>query len=459
MSTAVVILAAGKGTRMKTGAAKVLHRAAGRSLLEWALEEAASVAPEVTVTVVGHQSDAVAAACPAGVVAVQQEPQLGTAHAVQMALPSIPSDIDTVVVLPGDMPLIRGESLQALVAEHSATGSAATVMSVVLEDPSGYGRIVRSDGAVTSIVEHRDADDDQLKIREVNTSVYVFDRARLADAISRVTADNAQSEYYLPDVIGILASDGHTVGAVVVGQEEGVGVNDHAQLADVDAELRRRINLAHMVAGVAIPDPATVYIEPTVRIEPGATIHPQTHLVGTTVISAGASVGPGSFVTDSLIGEDAVVRYSTLHEAEVGKSALVGPYSYLRPGAVLREGAKAGAFVEIKGSVVGKNSKVPHLSYIGDAEIGENSNIGAATVTVNYDGREKHRTTVGDNVRVGSDTMLVAPVTIGDNAFTGAGSVITEDVPEGALGIERSDQRNIEGYAEKRRKRAGEKAD
>lgn len=444
---------------MNAASAKVLHRAAGRSLLEWALNEASAVEPDAVLVVVGHDAEAVLAQCPPGVVSVVQEPQLGTAHAVRIALPSIPDETDHVVVLPGDMPLIRQASLRSLLAQHEETGAAATVMSVMLDDPTGYGRIVRDGQNVTAIVEHTDATEPQRAISEVNTSVYVFDRNRLEEAIAKVGNDNAQSEYYLPDVIGILSGAGHGVGATVVSQEEGSGVNDHAQLAAAGAELHRRINHEHMVAGVSMPDPSTVYVDPTVRIEPGATVLPQTHLLGVTTVAAGAVVGPGVHATDSTIAAHAVVRFSTLHGAEVGPSASVGPYSYLRPGTVLREGAKAGAFVEIKGSIVGKNSKVPHLSYIGDAEIGEGSNIGAATITVNYDGTEKHRTKVGDGARIGSDTMLVAPVTIGDNAYTGAGSVITQDVPDGALGIERSDQRNIEGYADKRHKRAGEKAD
>ncbi|KAA3637171.1 MAG: UDP-N-acetylglucosamine diphosphorylase/glucosamine-1-phosphate N-acetyltransferase [Armatimonadetes bacterium] len=464
MSNSVVILAAGKGTRMRTGHAKSLHVAAGRTLLEWALHIADAVDPAEISVVVGHEADQVAAMCPSGVAVVTQEPQLGTGHATSVGLSGLKSLDATVVVLPADMPLVTPASLRSLVASHAASGDAATIMTVELPDPTGYGRILRtgngaSGGNVSGIVEERDATPQQRAITEVNTSVYVFDGLLLADAIDKVTDDNDQSEYYLTDVIGILTAEGHSVGAVIVSEDEGTGVNTQGQLAEVAAVLRGRINAGFLEAGVAMTDPSRVYIDAGVSVSPGTTILPDTYLLGSTTVGEGAIVGPSVEARDSTISANAHVRYSVLDNAVVGERAVVGPYSYLRPGTVLEEGTKAGAYVEIKASVIGRNSKVPHLSYIGDAEVGEDSNVGAATVTVNYDGYNKHKTKIGDRVRIGSDTMLVAPVTIGDDAYTGAGSVITQDVPDGALGVERSDQRNIEGYAEKHRKRAEKEAE
>jgi bifunctional UDP-N-acetylglucosamine pyrophosphorylase/glucosamine-1-phosphate N-acetyltransferase len=453
MSISVVILAAGKGTRMRTGRAKALAQVAGLTLVEWALSEAVSLDPEAISVVVGHEADTVRAVLPPDVSVAFQDPQLGTGHATQVGLVGL-ADIDTtIVVLPGDMPLITADSLRSLVDSHAGSGAAATVMTVDLADPKGYGRVVRDGNSVAAIVEESDATDAQRAITEVNTSVYVFDGAKLADALSRVKSDNAQAEYYLTDVIEILVSGGDSVGAVTVHPAEGLGVNTQAQLAYAGTVLRSRINAELLDAGVTMLDPGRVYIDAGVEVERGASILPDTYLSGTTTVASGAVVGPDVDARDSVIGKEATVRYSVLDQAIVGKGASVGPYAYLRPGAVLEDGAKAGTHVEIKASVVGKGSKVPHLSYIGDTKIGENSNIGAGTVTANYDGSNKHKTTIGDRVHIGSDSMLIAPVTIGDDAVTGAGSVITDDVPDGALGIERSDQKNVEGYAERRRKR------
>jgi bifunctional UDP-N-acetylglucosamine pyrophosphorylase/glucosamine-1-phosphate N-acetyltransferase len=459
MSTSVVILAAGKGTRMKTGRAKVLHEAAGRTLLGWALEEAAAVDPDEIVVVVGHGSDQVAAAAPSGTKTVVQVPQLGTADAVRVGLEGLVGNPDTVLILPGDMPLVTAESLRTLLDTHNDTAAAGTVMTVQLTDPTGYGRVIRSGESVVGIVEHADATSDQRLIGEVNTSVYIFDTQLLSDAIAKISSDNSQGEYYLPDAIEILISQGHTISAVTVGEAEGIGVNTHGQLAQVAGVLRERINADLMDSGVSMLDPSRVYVDVGVSVAPGATLLPDTYLRGTTTVGTGAVVGPTVEAEDSTIGEGATVRYTVMSSSVIGANAIVGPFTYLRPGTELKEGSKAGAYVEIKESVVGKGSKVPHLSYIGNAEIGEGSNIGAATVTVNYDGEKKHKTKVGDRTRIGSDTMLIAPVTVGDDAYTGAGSVITNDVPDGALGIERSDQRIVEGYAEKRRKRAEEKAE
>lgn len=458
MSTRAIVLAAGKGTRMKSDLAKVLHRVAGRSLVDWCLATLEPLDLDEVVAVVGHQADDVAAALPAGVAPVVQDPQLGTADAARVGLTALTGDVSgTVLVVPGDMPLLRTETFRRLLEEHEASRAAATVLTARLDDPTGYGRVVRSDGAVVAIVEHRDASLDQREIDEVNTSVYAFDLELLAGALASVRPDNSQSEYYLTDVVAVLVAAGERVSAVTVPDPiDASGVNSHGQLAAAGAVLRRRINGAWMDEGVWMLDPERVYLDAGVRLAAGARLYPDVYLEGETVVGAGAEVGPTVHARDSSIAPGAAVRHAVLDGAIVGPDATVGPFSYLRPGSDLGEGAKAGAYVEIKNSAVGAGSKVPHLSYVGDATIGERSNIGAGTVTVNYDGYAKHRTTIGDRVRIGSDTMLVAPVSIGDDAYTGAGSVITRDVAPGSLALERSPQQEVPGYAERRKERAQE---
>jgi bifunctional UDP-N-acetylglucosamine pyrophosphorylase/glucosamine-1-phosphate N-acetyltransferase len=459
MSVGVIILAAGKGTRMKTDKAKVLHEACGRTLLGWVIAISDSLDPDEIVVVAGHESDRVINVLPDTIIAAIQEPQNGTGHAADVGLGAFSSPHDTVVVLPGDMPLIRSETLNDLVAAHEASSPAATVLTVVLDDPSGYGRIIRVDESVKAIVEERDATEDQLSVREVNTSAYVFSGALLGDALAKVGSDNDQGEQYLTDVVEAFVSEGHRVAGFTAAEEEGLGVNSQAQLAEAAAVLRSRINQAFLAGGVWMLDPSRVYIDADVIVEAGVHIFPDTYLTGDTTVAAGAKVGPSVQAHDTTIGMDSTVLHSVLNGARIGADASVGPYTYLRPGAVLKDGAKAGAHVEIKNSEVGARSKVPHLSYIGDATIGEDSNIGAATVTVNYDGYAKHRTTIGDRVMIGSDSMLIAPVTIEDDAVSGAGSVITNDIPQGSLGIERGVQHNIPDYAERRRRRVEEESD
>ncbi len=456
MHLAVIVLAAGKGTRMKSDLPKVLHRVAGRSLLEWVLAAAAPLDVEETVVVVGHGADTVAAVLPSNAVTVVQEPQLGTGDAARVGLGACSDAIDTVLIIPGDMPLLEADTLAAVVDAHRDKGAAATVLTVKMDDPTGYGRVERRWDQVTAIVEQRDADERQQAIDEVNTSVYAFDAAFLSDALGRLGSDNSQGEYYLTDVIGILSGQSRPVAAVTTEAVEGTGVNSHVQLAAVAEVLRHRTNDELMTSGVSMVDPSRVYIDAGVEVAPGAMIYPGVHLEGATTVGAGAEVGPDVHARDTVIGPGSTVRYSVLDGATIGPDATVGPFTYLRPGADLADRSKAGAFVEIKKSRVGTGSKVPHLSYIGDATIGEDTNIGAATVTVNYDGYDKHPTVIGDRVRIGSDTMLVAPVTVGDDAYTGAGSVITHDVSPGALAIERSHQKEIPGYAERRKHRASE---
>lgn len=453
---AVVVLAAGEGTRMKSATTpKVLHPLGGRTMLGHVVASARALQPEHLVVVVGHAREQVTehlAQVDTGAQAVVQEQQNGTGHAVRVALEALPELDGTVVVVPGDAPLLTTETLRALVEVHDVAGAATTLLTAELDDPTGYGRVVRSGGSVSAVVEHKDADAATLALHEVATSVYAFDARALAVSLQRLTTDNAQGEEYLTDVVGMHTDDGRVVTAHVAADAgETMGVNDRVQLAEAARLLRDRVVQRHQRAGVTVVDPATTWIDVDVEIGADATVHPGTQLHGRTTLAAGAVVGPDTTLTDTEVGERATVLRSHCTGAVVGPGASVGPYTYLRPGTRLGADSKAGAFVEVKASEVGAGSKVPHLSYVGDATIGERSNIGAATVFVNYDGKDKHRTVVGDDVRIGSDTMLVAPLEIGDGAYTAAGSVITGDVPAGALGVGRSRQRNIEGWVARRR--------
>ena len=455
MSRAAVVLAAGKGTRFRSDRAKVLHTVAGRSMLRWVLEALRPLELERVVVVVGHQADAVRAEAEAagmdGLTFAQQDTQRGTGHAVRCAVDQGALDgIDSVVVLPGDVPLLEPEPLRRLLDDSS--GTAATILSFEVDDPAGYGRLVRDRaGQVTRIVEHADADAHERAIREVNSAIYAFDAKALIGELQSLAVDNEQGEEYLTDVIAPLVPRG--VGAVVAPAEIVAGVNDRVQLADAGAVLRRRVLDELMRSGVTVVDPSATYVEAGVAVGVDAVLRPGTHLEGATSIGAGAEIGPDARLRDTTVGERAVVTYSVVTGASIGPEATVGPYSHLRPGTQLERRAKAGEFVGMKNAVIGEGAKVPHLSYIGDADIGAGANIGAATVTVNYDGFSKHRTVVGPGARVGSDTMLVAPITIGAEAYTGAGSVITTDVPDGALAVERTEQRIVEGYAERKRAR------
>jgi bifunctional UDP-N-acetylglucosamine pyrophosphorylase/glucosamine-1-phosphate N-acetyltransferase len=442
---------------MKSSTPKVLHPVLGRPMVAHVVAATESLGARRTVVVVGHGRERVVdhlGSVAPGAVPVVQEEQRGTGHALRVALEATPELDGAVVVLSGDTPLLRSRTLLTLADHHGRHGCAATLLTTRLDDPGGYGRVVRDpSGAVTAIVEHRDADADVLAIDEINSGIYVFDAITLRSALARLSTDNSQGEEYLTDVVSLMVGDGKVVEAVVVDDsDEVMGVNDRVQLAEADAVLRRRVNEDWMRAGVSIIDPDTTRIGVDVTLEPDAVVMPWTILDGTTHVSAGAVVGPGSHLVDCQVGAHATVRFTTGEGAEIGEDASVGPYTYLRPGTRLGQGAKAGAFVEAKNAQVGEGSKVPHLSYVGDAEIGVGSNIGAATVFVNYDGVSKHRTVIGDHVRIGSDTMLVAPVTVGDGAYTAAGSVITDDVPPGAMGVARARQRTIKDWVLRRRR-------
>lgn len=455
MAVRAVILAAGAGTRMKSELPKVLHTVAGRPMISWVLSAMRAMEPDQIVVVVGANGEQVRPLLGDDVDVVVQEEQLGTGHATGVALGAIPLDeSDSILVAPGDVPLLVPATMAELIGLHKRTGSAVSVLTAEVDDPEGYGRIMR-DGwdRVVGIVEHVDASASQRQIREINGGVYVFSSGLLAEALPKVEPNNAQGEYYLTDVIEILGSGGHPLHALKTNPSEIAGVNSLVQLARVNALMRSRLNAALMASGVSMDDPDRVYLEAGVEIEAGAMLLPDVHLTGNTKVAAGARVGPSVSADNSTIGPNAHVWYSVLRGADVGEDVEVGPYASLRPGTVLRKGSKAGTFVEMKKSTVGEGSKVPHLSYIGDTQIGKDANIGAGAITCNYDGVAKHETVIGDRAFIGSDTMLVAPVEIGEDAVTGAGSTITRDVSPGALAVERSVQKEIADYAAKRRRK------
>jgi len=456
----VIILAAGDGTRMKSSQAKVLHSVAGRSLLGHVLVAVAHLNPAQICVVVGANRagvEAHIAEISPSATTIYQEKRGGTGHATQLALAGN-TPRGTVLVLAGDTPMLTGQSLAAFLDAHSAGKFAASVLTAEHPDPSGYGRIIRdANDELLRIVEERDASEDEKFIFEINSGVYAFDGAKLADAIGQITDSNSQGELYLTDAIGILRNAGESIAAIMLEDfTEILGVNDRVQLAESAALLRDRINDHWMREGVTIIDPTTTWIDATATLAKDVTLHPGSAILGLTTIASGAVIGPRTTLTNCVVKEGASVLESIATDTVIGEASTVGPFTYLRSGTVLGDSAKAGAFVEMKNSTLGNGSKVPHLSYVGDATIGQGSNIGAATIFVNYDGVEKHHTTVGDHVRIGSDTMLVAPVSIGDGAYTAAGSVITEDVPAGAIGVGRAKQRNVLDWV--LRKRAGSKS-
>jgi bifunctional UDP-N-acetylglucosamine pyrophosphorylase/glucosamine-1-phosphate N-acetyltransferase len=466
----VVVLAAGQGTRMRSEVPKVLHDICGRPMGLWPVV-AALEAGAGRVVVVDSPARPLAEVLPEGVELVVQPVSNGTGGAVVAAADALDPGAP-VVVLSGDVPLVSAAALVELLAAHARGGAAATMATTVLEDPTGYGRVVRDgDGAVARVVETKQAGDAtaaELEIREVNTGIYAFAGAALLRTLPRLSADNAQGELYLPQVLDLLRADGERVLAHAVDDPRLVlGVNDRVALAQVRALAQRAILEAHMRAGVTVVDPHATWVDVDVRLGRDVRLEPGTSLHGATEVQETAVVGPHTTLTDTLVGERAtvgphttalgarigaraVVRVAWLERAVVGEGAAVGPFAYLRPDAVLGEGAKVGTFVEVKNSTLGPGAKVPHLSYIGDADVGERSNLGAGTLTANYDGHAKHRTTIGARVRGGVDTAFVAPVTVGDDAYTAAGSVIVEDVPPGALGVARARQVNREGYAQRR---------
>ncbi len=454
-----LILAAGQGTRMRSSTPKVLHDLCGRPLALWPVQ-AALDAGAAHVVVVDSPARALEGVLPAGVQLVVQPAANGTGGAVLAASSAIGAE-RPVVVLSGDVPLVSAETIAELVAGHVSGGALATMLTTVLEEPGSYGRVVRDDeGFVARVVETKAAGDataEELEIREINTGIYAFDSRPLLEVLPRLSTGNAQQELYLPQALELLRARSGRVSAHEINDPHAVlGVNDRVQLAELRAIAQSAINERHMLAGVGIVDPGSAFIDVGVLIGEDTTIEPSTRLLGRTIVGSGARVGPQTTAIDSQIGDRAEVRVAWLKEARVEAGATVGPFAYLRPGAVLGEESKAGTFVEIKNSNVGRRAKIPHLSYIGDADVGEEANLGAATITANYDGREKHRTTIGRRVRSGVDTTLVAPVTVGDDAYTAAGSVLTEDVPPGALAVARAKQVNIEEYGNRRNVRGAQ---
>jgi bifunctional UDP-N-acetylglucosamine pyrophosphorylase/glucosamine-1-phosphate N-acetyltransferase len=452
----VVILAAGQGTRMRSKTPKLLHQLCGRPLIGWPVA-AAREAGAGKIVVVDAPGESLRPHLEGDVVVVVQEQANGTAGAASAAAAHLDTDAP-VVVIAGDVPLLSAQTIIALAETHTKAGAAATVLTAAFEDPTGYGRIVRAaDGSVEKIVETKkpgDATADELQIKEINAAVYAFDGRALGEALGRVRNDNAQGEYYLPDVLPLLRERGHTLAAHRLGDPtETLGVNDRLQLSAVRKIAQRRISEAHMRGGATIVSPETTVIDVTVTIGQDVTIEPGTALHGETELADNTTIGPHSTLTDVTVGENSKVIHSYAVGATIRAGVSVGPFAYLRPGTVLRDGAKAGTFVELKNTDVGERSKVPHLSYIGDTTIGEDTNLGASTITANYDGFKKHRTKIGSRVHSGVDTTFVAPVEIGDNSWTGAGSVISKDVPADALAIARARQANLEGYDGKIRAR------
>ncbi len=448
---AAVVLAAGKGTRMKSEKAKVLFPLAGRPMLQHIVDILIEIGVDDIYTVVGYEAGTVQASIAGPITWVEQREQLGTGHALAQAAAYLGDFPGVVLVLAGDMPLITEATLKELLTRHAQEGNAATVLSARVPDPTGYGRVVRSaDGRLKAIVEEKDADDRQRQVDEINSAIYCFDWGRAGALMSRLGRDNAQGEYYLTEIISLLAGDKDKLGIhVAADHREVMGINDRVQLAQAEKILRRRICHKLMREGVSVLDPDSTWIDADVRIARDTTILPNTQIKGQTTIGGNSVIGPSVTIQASALGEGVCVQYAVLEGATVEDGVSVGPFAYLRPGAVVGRQAKIGDFVEIKNSRIGPGTKVPHLAYVGDAEVGANSNIGCGVITANYDGASKQKTTIGDGVFIGSNANLVAPVRVGDNAYVAAGSTVTEDVPPRALAIARTRQTNKADWRKK----------
>ncbi|MGZ7445714.1 bifunctional UDP-N-acetylglucosamine diphosphorylase/glucosamine-1-phosphate N-acetyltransferase GlmU [Paenibacillus sp. TH7-28] len=456
MKRLAIVLAAGQGKRMKSKLYKVLHPVCGKPMVGHVLNAVQQAGCERTIVVVGHGAEAVKSYLGSSAEYVLQEQQLGTGHAVKQAGPQLAGEEGTTVVICGDTPLVTAETLEALFELHTRKGAAATVLTAKMDNPQGYGRVIRGEnGTVERIVEQKDCTPEEAAVQEINTGTYCFDNAKLFAALEKVTNDNAQQEYYLTDVIGILVQAGEIVeGYAAQDHRESIGVNDRVALAEAEAVMRERIVRQHMLGGVTVIDPASTYIGADVTIGSDTVIYPGTVLLGRTVIGEDCVIGPASQIEDSVIYDGAKVKHSVLSQAEVGKETAVGPFAYLRPGAKLGANVKVGDFVEIKNATLDDGAKVSHLSYIGDAKVGKNVNIGCGAITVNYDGYNKSITEIEDEAFIGSNVNLIAPVKVGKGAYVVAGSTITHSVPEGDLAIARQRQENKSGYAEKIRGRA-----
>jgi len=454
----VVILAAGKGTRMKSALPKVLHRVGGVPMIEHVLTTAARLQPRSITVVIGHGADALKAVLAehSGLTFVVQEPQLGTAHALLTTEAALGRASGTVILLSGDVPLLSANTLQALLARHESANARATILTTVLADPTGYGRIVRSGEKIARIVEHRDATADERRIQEINTGVYAFALDGLFASLKAIAAENAQGEYYLPDIVALYRGRGQTVETLVVNESDELrGINSRIELAAVSRIVRERKNTELMASGVTIDDPHTTYVDPDVTIGPDTIIHPGVSLEGRTTIGSGCEIHSGVRIVDSRVGDRAVVHnHCVIVDSALENDSAVGPFAHLRGGAVVREHARVGNFVELKKTSLGAGSKAMHLAYLGDAQIGDKVNVGAGTITCNYDGVNKNQTTIEDGAFIGSDTQLIAPVTIGKGAYVGSGTTVRENVPAGALAVSAGKQRNLEGWVDKKRKRS-----
>jgi bifunctional UDP-N-acetylglucosamine pyrophosphorylase / glucosamine-1-phosphate N-acetyltransferase len=458
MNLHVVILAAGKGTRMKSARPKVLHRVAGRPMIEHVLARSAALAPRSTTVVVGHQADALRSALSrhTGLTVVVQEPQLGTAHALLTTASTLSAATGTLVLLSGDVPLLSTNTLQTLVDTHVGTGAAATVVTAVVNDPRGYGRIVRSGEQIARIVEDKDAAPAERGIKEVNSGIYAFAIDGLFDALRGIAAENTQREYYLPDLVAIYRRRGLGVATVTVSNPDEIrGINSRVELAAVSRIVRHDKTTELMAAGVTIEDPATAYIDGDVTIGPDTILHPGVSLEGQTTIGSGCEIHSGVRIVDSHVGDRVtILNHCVITNARVADEVTVGPFAHVRNEADLRTGSRVGNFVELKKTVLGAGSKSMHLAYLGDATIGANVNIGAGTITCNYDGVNKNQTVIEDGAFIGSDSQLIAPITVGRDAYIGTGTTVRENVPAGALAVSAGRQRNIDGWvdAKKRRK-------
>ncbi|QMV45016.1 bifunctional UDP-N-acetylglucosamine diphosphorylase/glucosamine-1-phosphate N-acetyltransferase GlmU [Cohnella cholangitidis] len=459
MKKMAIVLAAGQGKRMKSKLYKVLHSVCGKPMVGHVLDAVRGASCERSVVIVGHGAEVVKSTLGDTVEYALQSEQLGTGHAVLQAAPLLENEEGVTVVICGDTPLVRQETIEAMIDLHTKQGAAATILTADLSDPAGYGRIVRgADNSVLRIVEHKDCTPEEAAIKEINTGTYCFDNRKLFQALAQVTNDNAQGEYYLPDVIGILQRDGDAIVACLVEDPaEAIGVNDRIALGEAERLMRLRINKGHQVNGVTFIDAEHTYIEANVKIGSDTILYPGTVLRGQTTIGADCVIGPSTELTDTVVGDSAMIRQTVAEGAEIGDECNVGPFAYLRPGTKLGHHVKIGDFVEIKNTVIGEHSKVPHLSYVGDAIVGSNVNIGCGAITANYDGYNKSKTEIGDNVFVGSNVNLIAPLKIGAGAYIVAGSTITQNIADNDLAIARERQVNKPGYAEKIRARAKSK--
>ncbi|MEQ4486949.1 bifunctional UDP-N-acetylglucosamine diphosphorylase/glucosamine-1-phosphate N-acetyltransferase GlmU [Cohnella silvisoli] len=460
MKKMAIVLAAGQGKRMKSKLYKVLHPVCGKPMVSHVLEAVRGASCERSIVIVGHGADAVQSVLGQSVEYALQAEQLGTGHAVMQAKSMLAQEDGVTVVICGDTPLVRKETVEAMIALHLQQGAAATVLTAELNEPSGYGRIVRgANNGVLRIVEHKDCSPEELAIKEINTGTYCFDNRKLFQTLDKVTNNNAQGEYYLTDVIGILQSEGNSIVACLVEDpSEAIGVNDKVALGEAERLMRRRINAGHQLNGVTLIDAEHTYIEADVTIGADTTVYPGSLLRGRTSIGSDCVIGPSTELSDTIVGNGSTIRQTVAEGAEVGEECNVGPFAFLRPGTKLGRQVKVGDFVEIKNTVIGEHSKVPHLSYVGDAVVGSNVNIGCGAITANYDGYNKSKTEIGDNVFVGSNANLIAPLTVGNGAYIVAGSTITHNVADNDMAIARERQVNKPGYAEKLRARARARA-